>query len=232
MTALADRSARPHVWPTPRRRRRLLLRVVIVVAVVAGFVLGPMFWIRAATFGTTHDDAASTPTRPTAIVLGAGVREDGSPRPFLQARLDRVVELWRDGKVRDVLVTGDNRTRWYDEPKAMREYLVAAGVPADAIESDAAGYDTYDSCARAAQVFGVRSAVVVTQDYHLPRAVYTCRTLGIDAEGSAVGSRGGDPKRLARFHVREVLAGMGAIFELHLERRAPRETVRDVAPTT
>ena len=108
---------------------------------------------------------------------------DGSPSPFLAARLDIAKRLLDAGKVKAILLSGDH-SRWeYDEPGSMEVYLVARGVPASRIALDYAGFDTYDSCARAGRIFGVRQAVVVTQTYHLDRAVTLCRSQGIDATG-------------------------------------------------
>ena len=120
---------------------------------------------------------------PVALVLGARVFPSGTPSPFLAARLDLAHRLYRDGTVRVVLVSGDN-SRWdYNEPGSMLVYLAARGVPAQQVALDYAGFDTYDSCARAKRIFGVDQAIVVTQTYHVDRAVALCRTLGVDATG-------------------------------------------------
>jgi vancomycin permeability regulator SanA len=127
--------------------------------------------------------AANVPSTPVALVLGS-LETDGRPSAFLQARLDVARELYARGKVRAILVSGDNSRPDYDEPTAGREYLVARGVPAGSIALDYAGFDTYDSCVRAHRIFGVTRLTVVTQDYHLPRAVALCRSVGVDAVGA------------------------------------------------
>ena len=86
-------------------------------------------------------------------------------------------------------MSGDNMAPEYNEPDAMRDYLINAGVPAEQVIADYAGFDTYDSCARAKRIFGVSKLIVVTQSYHLPRAVATCRALGVDATGWATTPR-------------------------------------------
>lgn len=116
-------------------------------------------------------------------MLGAQVDPNGTPSPFLAGRLDLAKQLLDAGKVKVLLVSGDNLAPEYNEPDAMRAYLIAAGVPADKVVADYAGFDTYDSCVRAQQIFGVTDLVVVTQSYHLPRAVATCRRLGLHAVG-------------------------------------------------
>ncbi|MBU2666792.1 YdcF family protein [Actinoplanes bogorensis] len=139
-------------------------------------------WTRGTAHGHTYSEA-DVPAAPVALVLGAQVYDDGSPSPFLAARLDIAQRLLEAGKVRAILISGDH-SRWeYDEPGSSEVYLVARGVPASRIALDYAGFDTYDSCVRAKRIFGVREAIVVTQTYHLDRAVALCRTEGIDATG-------------------------------------------------
>ncbi|MFT4163963.1 MAG: ElyC/SanA/YdcF family protein [Microlunatus sp.] len=123
------------------------------------------------------------PAAPVALVLGAQVYPNGMPSRFLRARLDLAGALLSRGVVDRLLLSGDASAAEYDEPAAMREYLLAAGVPEDRLVLDPYGLDTYDSCVRAREVFGVQRVVVVTQDYHLPRAVGTARLVGLDAVG-------------------------------------------------
>lgn len=156
-----------------------------LVAVVGGAVLAlaPWGWVRWEARSAVHD-AAHTEVTPVALVLGAGLTPSGTPSRFLEARLKVAAELYRSGTVSVLLVSGDNRTHDYDEPTAMFDALVAAGVPAEDIVRDYAGRDTYDSCARAKRIFGVDRLVLVSQGYHLPRAVATCRALGVEATGA------------------------------------------------
>ena len=124
------------------------------------------------------------PARDVALVLGAKAHPD-RPSVSLASRLDLAVELWEAGSVRAVLVSGDGLPRSNNEPRVMRDYLVARGVPAERIVEDVAGFDTYDSCVRARDVYGVTEMTVITQDYHLPRAMAICREVGVDAVGVA-----------------------------------------------
>jgi vancomycin permeability regulator SanA len=127
--------------------------------------------------------ASEVPAAPVALVLGAQVYPDGTPSPFLAARLDLAKQLYDAGRVRAILVSGDNMAPEYDEPEAMRAYLINAGVPRTRVIADYAGFDTYDSCVRAKKIFGVDELIVVTQGYHLPRAVATCILVGVKANG-------------------------------------------------
>jgi vancomycin permeability regulator SanA len=162
---------------------------------------------------TTAGRAAA---RPVAMVLGAGLRRDGHPTLLLARRLDAAVDLYRRGTVDAVLVTGAD-----DEPGSMRRYLRAAGVPAEKVVEDDAGFRTWDSCVRAHEVYGVRSAIVVTQAFHLPRAVVLCHAAGIDAVG--VGDPSLPARRTATVYgwLREVPAAVKALRDVLL-RPAPR----------
>ena len=116
-------------------------------------------------------------------MFGAQVYDDGRPSPFLQARLVLAKQLYDAGKVRALLGSGDNSRTEYDEPGIMRSWLISHGVPERTVVADFAGFDTYDTCTRANKIFGVRKAILVSQSYHLPRAVTLCRHAGVDATG-------------------------------------------------
>lgn len=170
--------------PTTRRGRRRAVQAVMLGAVLA---LTPATWLY-----TTADahirSVADVPARDVAVVFGAGLR-DGVPTPYLAHRLDAAVELYEGGKVKVVLVTGDNSREEYDEPDAMRAYLTARGVPDSRIVSDYAGFDSWDSCIRAKKIFGIDRAVLVTQGFHVRRAVALCRAAGVDSYGVGVDER-------------------------------------------
>jgi vancomycin permeability regulator SanA len=159
------------------------------------------------------------PSAPVALVLGAAVFPDGTPSPFLAARLDLARRLFLAGKVRVLLVSGDNMAPEYNEPDAMRRYLVGAGIPLDSIVTDYAGFDTYDSCARAKQIFDVSQLIVVTQSYHLPRAVATARRLGIDASGVGDDTARIYTKAWRRGTLRDQLACVKTVLDLAVRRR-------------
>lgn len=202
----------------PRRSRRRV--VAVVAAALAVLVAAPVVWVQAV--GRSHvRDADDVPDRPVALVLGAGLRPDGTPSTYLRRRLEAARRLYADGTVRVVLVSGDNTTRWHDEPTAMRDWLVDHGVPDAAIVSDFAGVDTHDTCVQAHDVFRVTGAVVVTQDYHLPRALFSCGAAGIDVVGVGVSSRSVEPAKAVLYRVRELPASGWAAFDA-LTHRSPR----------
>ncbi|GLV81433.1 membrane protein [Streptomyces lavendulae subsp. lavendulae] len=168
-------------WPRTVRARRRAVRVVMGLCVLA---LLPSTWTHVSAADRLRTTARA-PAAEVAVVFGAGLW-NGRPTPYLANRLDAAVELYRAGKVKVVLVTGDNSRREYDEPDAMRTYLTAHGVPDGRVVSDYAGFDTWDSCVRAREIFGVRRAVLVSQGFHIRRAVALCQAAGVDAYGVGV----------------------------------------------
>lgn len=118
------------------------------------------------------------------IVLGAGVTPNGEPRDMLQDRLDLAADMYTDGVIDKILLTGDNREENYNEPAAMFNYLVdKREVPEIDIVLDYAGRRTYDSCARANEIFELDNAILISQGYHLPRSIFLCDHLGVSATG-------------------------------------------------
>jgi len=149
---------------------------------VSALIAGAGFWVhQQANDGQYTVD--SVPAKPVVLVLGAQVYRDGRPSAFLAARLDLGLQLYEAGKARAILVSGDHGQAEYNEVDPMREYLVDAGVPAEHVVGDFAGFDTRDSCVRAKEVFGVSELIVVTQTFHLDRAIALCRAAGIDTVG-------------------------------------------------
>ncbi|KOT49128.1 MULTISPECIES: SanA/YdcF family protein [Streptomyces] len=170
--------------PRTRRGQRRAFQVTVLACVAA---LLPATWLNATT-GSRVRTVEDVPAAPVAVVFGAGLW-DGEPSPYLAHRLDAAARLYERGTVRALLVTGDNSREDYDEPDAMRAYLVAHGVPGNRIVSDYAGFDTWDSCTRARRIFGVDRAVLVSQGFHIRRALALCGAAGLDAYGVGVDDR-------------------------------------------
>ncbi len=180
----------------------------LLVAVIA-LTVGCFVYVRVDSSGHTYA-AADVPTAPVGLVLGAGLQRDGTPAPLLRARLETARQLLAAGKVTVLLVSGDTTVDNHDQVEAMRTWLIQHGVPTARVVMDVAGLDTYDSCVRARQVFGVRRAIVVTQAFHLPRALYLCRDLGMDAAGVAAPVPGGSDLTNV---VREAPASVKALWD-------------------
>lgn len=155
-------------------------------------------------------DAA--PTQRAAIVFGAAVYGNGRLSPVLRDRVETAVQLYKSGQVDKILMSGDNQTLAYDEPSAMVAYAVAQGVPAEDVQPDYGGRRTYDTCYRARDIFQVESAILVTQQFHLPRSLFTCRQLGVTAVGVASDLR---IYRGARWYeLRETAATLMALWDV------------------
>jgi vancomycin permeability regulator SanA len=175
-------------------------------------------YVRARAHGHLYS-VTDVPATPVGIVFGALVHPDGTPSSFLRARLDLGRELLRRGKISMILVTGDHAGEFFDETEAMRRYLVDHGVPDDKIIVDPYGFDTYDSVVRARDVFGITRATMITQSYHLPRAVGTARAVGLQAVG--VGDRTVRDRRIAwtKGVIRDQFACIKTVYDLAARRR-------------
>jgi vancomycin permeability regulator SanA len=141
---------------------------------------------------------------------------------MLADRVGAAAELYRLGRVQKLLMTGDNSRVDYDEVSAMRSYAADLGVPEGDITLDYAGFRTYDSCYRARAIFGVEQAILITQRYHLPRAVYTCRQMGVEALGLGTPDWGVYSEALlVQYSMREALATAQALWEVHISHPLP-----------
>ncbi|AEI41827.1 SanA/YdcF family protein [Paenibacillus mucilaginosus] len=163
---------------------------------------------------------AEVPGAEAIVVLGAFVYADGRVSDIVRDRLDTALELYRAGKAPKILVSGDHGRQDYDEVNTMKNYLLKAGVPEEDIFMDHAGFDTYDSMYRARDVFLVRRAIVVTQEYHVKRAVYLARELGIEAYGVSADRR--QYRAIAKYKAREVLARNKDFVGVHLLGMKPK----------
>ena len=193
---------------------------LLVVAASALLLLAARAWVvwRASPYIVSPEKA---PARRVAIVFGAGLWRDGSPTPVLRDRVATAADLYFRGQAQKLLFSGDNRFINYNEPEAMRRYALSLGVPNDAIVLDYAGRRTYDTCYRARAIFGVRKALLVTQRFHLARAVYTCRALGVDAIGIPADRRRYRTLPYLYWNAREVLASARALLDVHLTHPLP-----------
>lgn len=150
------------------------------------------------------------------LVLGASVRPDKSLSNILQDRVDKAFELYEKGIIKRFLLSGDHGQKDYDEVNAMKNYLNNKGVPDEDIFLDHAGFDTYDSMFRANEVFQVEKAIVITQKFHLPRAIYVGNKMGIELQGFAADNR--EYPGNSYLIRREWLANIKAWIELNIEK--------------
>ena len=200
-----------------RRLRHSILILFLAGAalpVVVQLALG--LWARPLIHG-----AESVPPRRVALVYGAGIYRDGRLGKMLQDRVETSVALYREGKVQRLLMSGDNRFVEHDEPGRMKDYAVALDVPPVAIQPDYGGRRTYDSCYRARYIFGLDRVTLVTQAFHLPRALLICRALGLDAVGVPADRHPYPLEAKAWSVAREALASMKALIDVSLRKPAP-----------
>lgn len=148
-----------------------------------------------------------------AIVFGAEVWDDKMPSPVLYDRVVTAVELYRAGRVKKILMSGDNPIKDYDEPTAMKETAVRLGVAETDVLLDFAGRRTYDTCYRAKEIFGVQKAIIVTQEFHQARALYLCSNLGVDSIGITADRRKYQDD--SYWSYREFFARVGAWYEIN-----------------
>jgi vancomycin permeability regulator SanA len=187
---------------------RVLLQAVLALGLVAmGGVWALSQYVEQA-FAERIVPRAQAPRKPVALVYGAGLAPGAVPSAVLAQRLDAAIALYNEGKVSALLLSGDNSDRFHDEPHAMLRYVLARGVPRSAVLEDAAGLSTYDSSVRAHTVFEVREALLVTQRFHLTRALYIANSVGIDAWGVAADE--GQPGT-RRYALRETLSRVLAL---------------------
>lgn len=176
-------------------------------------------WVHARAAGRIYSSIRDARPAPVALVLGAGLYRDGSPTPALYDRVATAVDLYKAGKVKKLLMSGDNRFVNYNEPAAMKTLAVRLGVPAEDIVLDYAGRRTYDSCYRAGAIFDVQQALVVTQRFHLDRALFLCDALGVQAAGVVADRRQYAPYRW--WEMREMLATAAAWWDVNVRRPVP-----------
>ena len=218
---------------TPARRGGLLRRPWLLFSTVLVSLAGIAFpfawqgWVQAQ-YSPIIYTVADAPAERVALVLGARVYSNGRLSGMLRDRVETAVALYHAGKVQKLLMSGDNSSLEYNEPDAMMAHAVAMGVPAEDIQPDYAGRRTYDSCYRAKAIFQVQSLVVVTQAFHLPRALFLCNQLGIPSVGVAADQAVYDPRSLAWSETREVPATFFALLDVI--RRAPPAVLGDPIP--
>lgn len=191
---------------------------LIGLVVVIGLALIVRAWTDARARERLFRETAQTPQHKAAIVFGAGIR-NGLPSTMLFDRIASAADLYKSGKVRKLLMSGDNRTADYNEPAVMRQAALRLGVPDADIVLDFAGRSTYETCYRARDIFGLSDAVLVTQEFHLDRAMLICDALGVQTDGFVADRRA--YRSLNWYQFREIAATLNALVELYLTRPLP-----------
>jgi len=193
------------------RKRLLIAAIVLLCAPVLARV-----YIHYSVSDRVYSDINKVPHCRVAMVLGAKVRPDGSLSVSLASRVNKAIALYKAGKCEKLLMSGDNRFKNYNEPERMRDYAVQRGVPTEDIALDYAGRRTYDSVYRARHIFGIKKMIVVTQSFHVDRAIFLCKHLGVDGYGVKANAVGD-----TRASIRECPACLGALADVYLRQPHP-----------
>jgi SanA protein len=207
------------------KKLRLILWIIIGTALLL-VALGFSFerWVHASFARDIYDAANDVPDAPqprVALVFGAGLWPGNRPSPILYDRIATAVQLYKLGKVEKLLLSGDNRFLNYNEPAVMKETALDMGVPEQDIVLDYAGRRTYDTCYRAREIFGVEHAVLVTQNFHLDRAMYLCSSLGVNSVGVTADHQEYPNQSRFWWSTREKGAIFMAWVDLHLLHPSP-----------
>jgi SanA protein len=208
-------------WLQTNRRRAAVAALTALLASTGAILVADRICQRAAK-DHVFRSVDSVPGKDVALVLGTSkTLRSGKPNLHFKHRMDAAAALYRAGKVQHLLVSGDNHIKSYDEPTDMRDALVAAGVPANAITCDYAGFRTLDSVMRAQSVFGLTNFLIVTEEFHCPRAVWIARRHGLEAVAFAAP----DVPMASwsvRVKAREYLARVLCAADLYLLNRSPK----------
>jgi SanA protein len=202
-----------HLWKFIRALLVVLVGLVAAILIVPRIITTVYGLSRIHTVGTA-------PAENVAIVFGAGLTRSGRPTPILRDRVETAAQLYFAAKAGKLLMSGSGGSA-RSEPQAMREYAMSLGVPSEAILLDNEGLRTYDTCLRAREVFGLTSATLVTQGWHLPRALFLCNALGLRSTGVEADGRRYWPVMLFIWNVREQVATVGAMVDVYLSRPLP-----------
>jgi vancomycin permeability regulator SanA len=204
-----------------KRIAKMILNIFLILVVLGLFILAISRLVTGLYARQKTFTAADVPTRRVAIVFGAGLWRNGTATPVLQDRVQTAANLYFAGKVEKILMSGDNRFVDYNEPAVMREVALSLGVPEKVIVLDYAGRRTYDTCYRAKAIFGITEAILVTQAFHLPRAIYECSQLGIDSVGVETDLRVYRKSSVLYWNARELFATVAALWDVNISHPVP-----------
>lgn len=198
-----------------------LIWIVIPVIIFLVVLTTPRIITEIYSIGKIHSIENTPDHYRIAIVFGAGLHRDGSPTAILKDRVATAADLYFQGKVQKILMSGDNRFVDYNEPAAMYAYAVNLGVPEADIVLDYAGRRTYDTCYRAKHIFKINNALLVTQRFHLPRAIFICSQVGTKAEGVIADRRSYRQYAHNFWRLRELVATLTALWDIWVRHPTP-----------
>ena len=199
--------------------KRIFMALLIGLGLLIAVVAACNIWVLSSCSGRLYNDVEMVPHKRVAVMLGTNPKtKTGKMNYFYKHRIDAAVKLYQNGKIDRILISGDNSSKTYSEPDAMKADLMAAGIPDSAIYLDFAGFSTYDSMVRAKKVFGLSEFMVISQDFHNRRAVYIARQNGIDALGFNVRNTIFRKWRI-KMELREIMARVKAVGEVVMNKK-------------
>lgn len=208
-------------------RARVSRGILVAMLLVLGLPF--LGWALVTGWAARHTySSEQVPPRRVALVYGAGIYRGGGLSPMLEDRVETAVRLYQTGKVERLLFSGDNRYVDYNEPGQMADYAIARGVPAEHIQPDYGGRRTYDSCYRARHIFQLDEVILVSQAFHLPRALFLCRRVGLDAVAVAADRRAYGPRSITWSRARELPALLAALGDAL--KAQPAEVMGEAIP--
>ena len=200
-----------------RRAWLAMLWLVVLSICAVGYAYLTASW---AASGRLFDRVAELPATRVGLVFGTTDRVNGRENPYFRYRIDAAVRVWRSGKLKALIVSGDNRSRYYNEPDKMKQALIERGVPEDRIVCDPRGLRTLDSVVRAKEIFGTSSVLLISQRFQNERAIYLAKANGIEAFG--FNARDVETQAGLKTRIREVGARVKMWLDVHLLRTRPK----------
>lgn len=210
-----------------KKLRRIMIFVLICGVLAVLFPFAWRGWVTARHAPQIYN-VETVPEQRVAVVFGARAYTPTRLSGMLRDRVDTAVQLYNNGQVQKLLMSGDNQAIEYNEPLAMMNYAIAQGVPEADIQPDYGGRRTYDTCYRAIEIFQVKSATLVTQEFHLPRALFTCNSLGLGAVGVIADIHPYSPRSVRFSETREIPALVMALYDI--VRRQPPPVLGEPLP--
>ncbi len=202
-------------------RKRWWLGLAVLAALGLGAMFGCEWWTARAATGRSFEAVEAVPSAPVAVVLGTSPRAtDGRPNLFFLPRMEAAAALFKAGRVKALIVSGDNGTQGYDEPTEMKRALMQMGVPVEKIVCDYAGFRTLDSVVRAREVFGQQRVIFVSQRFHNARAIYLAQAFGMEAFG--LDARDVPAALSVKTFLREKLACAKAVLDANVLGTKPK----------
>jgi len=201
--------------------KKILKFLLMIFAVIFVFIVASNFWIWNVTHHRVFESIDDLPENEVALVLGTSrFTQGGKENPFFKYRIQLAAELYKSGKVKFIIVSGDNNTKYYNEPKEMRDALLLLGIPYRKIILDYAGFRTLDSMVRCKEIFGQKKITLITQKFHSFRAIFIGDYYGM--ETTAIAARNLPFRQSFKVELRETLARSKAVIDLYILRESPK----------